>query len=72
MNTRNQTCPCGSGKKFKKCCWNKDNVAQGMTVLGVKDMFKTIRYKMLKQFRDTGVLPETNAARQLLKEGLNG
>ena len=19
---RNETCPCGSGKKFKKCCWN--------------------------------------------------
>ena len=20
---RNKPCPCGSGKKFKKCCWNK-------------------------------------------------
>ena len=20
---RNAPCPCGSGKKFKKCCWNK-------------------------------------------------
>ena len=20
---RNQPCPCGSGKKFKKCCWAK-------------------------------------------------
>lgn len=20
---RNDPCPCGSGKKFKKCCWNK-------------------------------------------------
>lgn len=20
---RNELCPCGSGKKFKKCCWNK-------------------------------------------------
>jgi len=19
---RNRLCPCGSGKKFKKCCWN--------------------------------------------------
>ena len=19
---RNQPCPCGSGKKFKKCCWS--------------------------------------------------
>jgi uncharacterized protein YecA (UPF0149 family) len=21
---RNETCPCGSGKKFKKCCINRD------------------------------------------------
>ena len=20
---RNKPCPCGSGHKFKKCCWNK-------------------------------------------------
>jgi uncharacterized protein YchJ len=20
---RNDPCPCGSGKKFKKCCWNE-------------------------------------------------
>ena len=20
---RNQPCPCGSGRKFKNCCWNK-------------------------------------------------
>lgn len=22
---RNKPCGCGSGKKFKKCCWNKFN-----------------------------------------------
>lgn len=22
-NMRNMKCPCGSGKKFKKCCWGK-------------------------------------------------
>ena len=21
---RNSPCPCGSGKKYKKCCWGKD------------------------------------------------
>ena len=21
---RNKECPCGSGRKFKKCCWNKE------------------------------------------------
>ena len=23
---RNEKCPCGSGKKYKKCCMNKDNL----------------------------------------------
>jgi len=22
-NMRNQRCPCGSGAKFKRCCWSK-------------------------------------------------
>ncbi len=22
---RNEPCPCGSGKKYKKCCYDKDN-----------------------------------------------
>ena len=22
---RNDPCPCGSGKKYKKCCWEKDH-----------------------------------------------
>ena len=29
---RNQPCVCGSGKKFKKCCWSK----------ATKDQIKTI------------------------------
>lgn len=24
---RNDPCPCGSGKKYKKCCWKKDQVS---------------------------------------------
>lgn len=27
---RNAPCPCGSGKKYKKCCLNKDQQAEGM------------------------------------------
>ena len=26
---RNDPCPCGSGKKAKKCCWNKRLAALG-------------------------------------------
>jgi uncharacterized protein len=24
---RNDPCPCGSGKKYKKCCYDKDQAA---------------------------------------------
>ncbi len=27
MTKRNDPCPCGSGKKYKKCCWAKDHRA---------------------------------------------
>ncbi|MBQ9069882.1 MAG: SEC-C domain-containing protein [Clostridia bacterium] len=25
---RNEYCPCGSGKKYKNCCWAKDQAKQ--------------------------------------------
>jgi len=25
---RNQPCPCGSGKKYKKCCYGKNNISK--------------------------------------------
>ena len=25
---RNQPCPCGSGRKYKRCCWEKDRVTE--------------------------------------------
>ena len=25
---RNQPCPCGSGKKYKKCCYEKNNISK--------------------------------------------
>ncbi len=28
-NLRNKPCVCGSGIKFKKCCWVKMNIARG-------------------------------------------
>ncbi len=68
---RNQLCVCGSDKKFKKCCWSRHNVAGRLTVLGVKDMIKTVRYKMLKQFRDTGILPNADKSRRILSEAQN-
>jgi hypothetical protein len=29
---RNDPCPCGSGKKYKHCCYAKDSVKQEMVV----------------------------------------
>ncbi len=28
---RNQPCPCGSGVKYKKCCWNQDRLSEKPT-----------------------------------------
>ena len=25
---RNQPCPCGSGRKYKRCCWDRDRAAR--------------------------------------------
>lgn len=30
---RNESCPCGSGKKYKKCCLNKSDFKQVKGVL---------------------------------------
>ena len=32
---RNETCPCGSGKKFKKCCEGKADASEKMRSRGL-------------------------------------
>ena len=32
---RNQPCPCGSGKKYKRCCWHRDRAAHVHTAPAV-------------------------------------
>ena len=32
---RNEPCPCGSGKKFKKCCEGKPDASERMRLRGV-------------------------------------
>ena len=32
---RNQPCPCGSGKKYKRCCWHRDRAAHVPTTPAV-------------------------------------
>ena len=40
---RNELCPCGSGKKYKRCCLNKDektdNVIEELFVLSKGEVF---------------------------------
>jgi hypothetical protein len=37
---RNDPCPCGSGKKYKKCCLDKDQKAQnGSSIARVEDIY---------------------------------
>ena len=31
MIGRNQPCPCGSGRKYKHCCWNRERAAHAHT-----------------------------------------
>lgn len=32
---RNQPCPCGSGKKYKRCCWHRDRAGHVATTPAV-------------------------------------
>lgn len=45
--SKHSKCPCGSGKKFLKCCWNRE-VSNGLTYsdfLKIQHNFKVIRQK---------------------------
>lgn len=39
---RNDPCPCGSGKKFKKCCHDKFEARLGMSSISVKESIPTL------------------------------
>src|SRR5688572_25864190 len=57
--SRNAPCPCGSGKKYKKCCYGKDfdfteddqgNVFKSMPMSGeMADIFQEQRRKFIKE-----------------------
>ena len=44
---RNELCPCGSGKKYKKCCLDKDNavIPSAPTAVRIED-----KYDLLEQY----------------------
>jgi len=40
MNIRNQPCPCGSGKKYKKCCIKQVDAARELSRIEWEEWFK--------------------------------
>lgn len=46
---RNTKCPCGSGRKYKYCCWDKD-VAQTMPKRNITTEWLEKRAKTTKQY----------------------
>jgi hypothetical protein len=64
---RNETCPCGSGKKHKKCCMFKGQQPM-LTVESIKYIKKTTAYLKKRHKRETpnGI---TKAAIEELENG---
>ncbi|MEA2014767.1 MAG: SEC-C domain-containing protein [Thermodesulfobacteriota bacterium] len=64
---RNELCPCGSGKKYKHCCMDKDGLSrrQGM----MQDVFDEVREAMADRNFDS--IDEANAFLRTFMEGKN-
>ena len=70
---RNDPCPCGSGKKYKKCCQLKENVAQLAQVK--QEQFFTLKNKMVHMITDFTnsklSFREENLLKQAFKKRIN-
>lgn len=47
---RNRPCSCGSNKKFKKCCWNPNDLAARITKQ--REEYRLKREKEEKEFQE--------------------
>lgn len=50
MNNRNFPCFCGSGKKFKFCCWSKEHEFPKLETSEFKKVFKKISTYIKKRY----------------------
>ena len=71
---RNQPCPCGSGKKYKRCCWERDRSARVDVVPEVSphsDVFDIVELDRLSNsvvdLVDEGRLDEADAVCEQLR-----
>jgi len=57
---RNQPCPCGSGKKYKKCCWlKKPSLSPSITNLDT--LISSKKNQIEKTLKDEVIIEENNA-----------
>jgi hypothetical protein len=45
---RNQPCPCGSGKKFKKCCLNKEKVSSDLLYRRLGEAHDRLAHRLMR------------------------
>ena len=45
---RNQPCPCGSGKKYKKCCLNKENVSSDLLYRRLGEAHDRLAHRLMQ------------------------
>jgi len=50
---RNEPCPCGSGKKYKKCCLNKEKPPENLLWHRLGDTYDKLQDQLLDYARNT-------------------
>lgn len=62
---RNEPCPCGSGKKYKKCCFKKDNYLRNLpadSLIRLKEEFSNYNQKdLIKTLAALSICPENQS-----------
>ena len=49
--SRNNTCPCGSGKKYKNCCLKKEKnflIGEDLFYIQIKPLYKNVKFDINK------------------------
>jgi tetratricopeptide (TPR) repeat protein len=68
---RNQPCPCGSGRKYKRCCWERDRAARVRTPPAVSTRQHRVPAESPLRYRlaETELDRLSNSVARLIEEG---
>jgi tetratricopeptide (TPR) repeat protein len=67
---RNDSCPCGSGKKYKRCCLDKDEAAERVAVAALQTEQRARMEDLYGSIEEVEQLTEdSNAVVDLVKSG---